>query len=290
MSKKNKSQKTIEMEQGLFRQETNRNHFSALVFKKHYKYLTDEEKKAIDGYIIDWYKPKWKTVTYNGQELDNYKVSNVGTVINLKTNRILNGGKSEFGYIKVSIIMPDGKVKSPKVHRLVAEAFIPNPENKREVNHIIPVKDFNWVGNLEWASSAENKYHARRHGLYKNASYNRVGQDRPGTRYSDETVRKVCKLLEEGKQPTEIALLLGVPKSLPGCIKYTGKWSHIAKDYNIPKPTKNIKIYPTWLVSDIKKMLEDGMSNRMIIDMYEPSGYKVTNSYLNRLRGMIIRE
>ena len=290
MSKKNKSQKTIEMEQGLFRQETNRNHFSALVFKKHYKYLTDEEKKAIDGYIIDWYKPKWKTVTYNGQELDNYKVSNVGTVINLKTNRILNGGKSEFGYIKVSIIMPDGKVKSPKVHRLVAEAFIPNPENKREVNHIIPVKDFNWVGNLEWASSAENKYHARRHGLYKNASYNRVGQDRPGTRYSDETVRKVCKLLEEGKQPTEIALLLGVPKSLPGCIKYTGKWSHIAKDYNIPKPTKNIKIYPTWLVSDIKKMLEDGMSNQMILDMYEPSGYKVTNSYLNRLRGMIIRE
>ena len=290
MSKKNKSQKTIEMEQGLFRQETDRNHFSALVFKKHYKYLTDEEKNAIDGYIIDWYKPKWKTVTYNGQELDNYKVSNVGTVINLKTNRILNGRKNEFGYIKVSIIMPDGKVKSPKVHRLVASAFIPNPENKREVNHIIPVKDFNWVGNLEWASSAENKYHARRHGLYKNASYNRVGQDRPGTRYSDETVRKVCKLLEEGKQPTEIALLLGVPKSLPGCIKYTGKWSHIAKDYNIPKPTKNIKIYPTWLVSDIKKMLEDGMSNRMILDMYEPSGYKVTNSYLNRLRGMIIRE
>ena len=290
MSKKNKSQKTIEMEQDLFRQETDRNHFSSLVFKKHYKYLTDEEKKAIDGYIIDWYKPKWKTVTYNGQELDNYKVSNVGTVINLKTNRILNGGKSEFGYIKVSIIMPDGKVKSPKVHRLVAEAFIPNPENKREVNHIIPVKDFNWVGNLEWASSAENKYHARRHGLYKNASYNRVDQDRPGTRYSDETVRKVCKLLEEGKQPTEIALLLGVPKSLPGCIKYTGKWSHIAKDYNIPKPTKNIKIYPTWLISDIKKMLEDGMSNQMILDMYEPSGYKVTNSYLNRLRGMIIRE
>ena len=290
MSKKNKSQKTIEMEQDLFRQETDRNHFSSLVFKKHYKYLTDEEKKAIDGYIIDWYKPKWKTVTYNGQELDNYKVSNVGTVINLKTNRILNGGKSEFGYIKVSIIMPDGKVKSPKVHRLVAEAFIPNPENKREVNHIIPVKDFNWVGNLEWASSAENKYHARRHGLYKNASYNRVDQDRPGTRYSDETVRKVCKLLEEGKQPTEIALLLGVPKSLPGCIKYTGKWSHIAKDYNIPKPTKNIKIYPAWLISDIKKMLEDGMSNQMILDMYEPSGYKVTNSYLNRLRGMIIRE
>ena len=289
MSKKRKNQ-INEMDQALFRQETDRNHFSSLIFKKHYKYLTDEEKKAIDGYIVDWYKPKWRTVVYNGQEISDYKISNVGTVMNIKTNKILKGRKNEFGYIRVDIKMSNDHYKSAKIHRLVAMAFIPNPENKREVNHIIPVKDFNWVGNLEWASSAENKYHARRHGLYKNASYNRVGQDRPGTRYSDETVRKVCKLLEEGKQPTEIALLLGVPKSLPGCIKYTGKWSHIAKDYNIPKPTKNIKIYPTWLVSDIKKMLEDGMSNRMIIDMYEPSGYKVTNSYLNRLRGMIIRE
>lgn len=289
MSKKKKNQ-INEMDQALFRQETDRNHFSSLVFKKHYKYLTDEEKKAIDGYIIDWYKPKWRTVVYNGQEISDYKISNVGTVMNVKTNRILNGRKNEFGYIRVDIKISNGRYKSAKVHRLVAEAFIPNPENKREVNHIIPVKDFNWVGNLEWASSAENKYHARRHGLYKNASYNRVGQDRPGTRYSDETVRKVCKLLEEGKQPTEIALLLGVSKSLPGCIKYTGKWSHIAKDYNIPKPTKNIKVYPTWLVSDIKKMLEDGMSNRMIIDMYEPSGYEITNSFLNKLRGVIIRE
>ena len=288
MSKKNKSQKTIEMKQGLFRQETDRNHFSSLVFKKHYKYLTDEEKKAIDAYIIHWYKPKWKPVIIDCIVTD-YKVSNIGTVLK-PDGKLLNTWKNDHGYVYVRIKMPDGTWKSPKVHRLVASAFIPNPENKREVNHIIPVKGFNWVGNLEWVSSAENKYHARRHGLYKNASYNRVGQDRPGTRYSDETVRKVCKLLEEGKQPTEIALLLGVPKSLPGCIKYTGKWSHIAKDYNIPKPTKNIKIYPTWLVSDIKKMLEDGMSNRMIIDMYEPSGYKVTNSYLNRLRGMIIRE
>lgn len=290
MSKKNKTKKNIEMEQALFRQETDRNHFSSLVFKKHYKYLTDEEKKAIDGYIVDWYKPKWETVIYNGQDVDNYEVSNIGTVMNLNSNKLLKIRKNEFGYSCVSIRMPDGKAKIAKVHRLVAMAFIPNPENKREVNHIIPVKDFNWVGNLEWASSAENKYHARRHGLYKDASYNRVGQDRPGTRYSDETVRKVCKLLEEGKQPTEIALLLGVSKSLPGCIKYTGKWSHIAKDYNIPKPTKNIKIRPTWLVSDIKKMLEDGMSNRMILDMYEPSGYEITNSFLNKLRGVIIRE
>ena len=290
MSKKNKSKKAIEMEQDLLKQENDRNHFSSIVFKKHYIDLTDEEKKAIDGYIIDWYKPKWNTVIYNGQEVDDYEVSNIGTVMNINTNKLLTIRKNESGYSRVSIRMPDGKVKVAKVHRLVAIAFIPNPENKREVNHIIPVKDFNWVGNLEWATSVENKYHARKHGLYKNASYNRVGQDRPGTKYSDETVRKVCELLEEGKQPLEISMILGVPRTLPGCIKYTGKWSHIAKDYNIPKPTRSFRVYPSWLISDVKKMLEDGVSNRMIQEMYDLSGYKLSDGYLNKLRGMIIRE
>lgn len=289
MSKKNKSKKAIEMEQDLLKQENDRNHFSSVVFKKHYIDLTDEEKKAIDGYIVDWYKPKWKTVIYNGQEVPGYSVSNIGTVIN-PDGKLANQWKNDRGYVYVRIKMPNGKNKSAKVHRLVAMAFIPNPENKREVNHIIPVKDFNWVGNLEWTTSVENKYHARKHGLYKNASYNRVGQDRPGTKYSDETVRKVRKLLEEGKQPLEISMILGVPRNLPGCIKYTGKWSHIAKDYNIPKSTRSFRVYPTWLISDVKKMLEDGVSNRMIHEMYEPSGYKLSNSYLNKLRGMIARE
>lgn len=277
------------MEQDLLKQENDRNHFSSVVFKKHYIDLTDEEKKAIDGYIIDWYKPKWKTVIYNGQEVPDYRVSNIGTVIN-PDGKLANQWKNDRGYVYVRIKMPNGKNKSAKVHRLVAMAFIPNPENKREVNHIIPVKDFNWVGNLEWTTSVENKYHARKHGLYKNASYNRVGQDRPGTKYSDETVRKVCKLLEEGKQPLEISMMLGVDRNLPGCIKYTGKWSHIAKDYNIPKSARSFRVYPTWLISDVKKMLEDGVSNRMIHEMYEPSGYKLSNSYLNKLRGMIARE
>lgn len=289
MSKKNKSKKAIEMEQDLLKQENDRNHFSSVVFKKHYIDLTDEEKKAIDGYIVDWYKPKWKTVIYNGQEVPDYRVSNIGTVIN-PDGKLANQWKNDRGYAYVRIKMPNGKNKSAKVHRLVALAFIPNPENKREVNHIIPVKDFNWVGNLEWTTSVENKYHARKHGLYKNASYNRVGQDRPGTKYSDETVRKVCKLLEEGKQPLEISMMLGVHRNLPGCIKYTGKWSHIAKDYNIPKPTKSFRVYPSWLISDVKKMLEDGVSNRMIQEMYDLSGYKLSDGYLNKLRGMIIRE
>ena len=68
--------------------------------------------------------------------------------------------KNRYGYEYVHI-----EDKFIEVHRLVASAFIPNPENKPEVNHIDGNKFNNTVGNLEWVTSKENKRHAWDNGL-----------------------------------------------------------------------------------------------------------------------------
>ena len=89
-----------------------------------------------------------------------YQVSGTGEVRSLISNRILvkcNTGK----YLQVTLCK-DGKQKNFLVHRLVAEAFIPNPNNKPEVNHKSEVKTDNRVENLEWIWHKDNINHGTR--------------------------------------------------------------------------------------------------------------------------------
>jgi hypothetical protein len=87
----------------------------------------------------------------------------------IKKARILKQYKNDKGYLGVGLTI-DGKTKSFRVSRLVAMTFIPNPENKPQVNHINGIKDDNRVINLEWNTSGENVKHAWNNGLSKKQS------------------------------------------------------------------------------------------------------------------------
>lgn len=96
----------------------------------------------------------WKTVIGF-----NYEVSNKGFVRNLKNKYVLKPQIQKAGYAYVFLCSPNG-TKCKSIHRLVAEAFIPNIKNKEYINHIDGNKTNNDVKNLEWVTASENMYHA----------------------------------------------------------------------------------------------------------------------------------
>lgn len=108
-----------------------------------------------------------------------YEVSNKGRVRRLDfyadwdvSNRFIKGGLCSIcynkqGYSVVGFRNEEGKPRTHQVHRLVAYAFLPNPNNLPQINHIDGVKTNNCVENLEWCSSSHNIKHAYDTGLRK---------------------------------------------------------------------------------------------------------------------------
>lgn len=111
----------------------------------------------------------------------NYEISNLGNIKNTKTGQLLNPGISGNGYKQVSLKMKnDGKFKKHYVHRLVAQYWLDNPDNKREVNHINLDRTDNRVENLEWLTSSENQKHKFKNSDYKTSNRKVVQMDLDG--------------------------------------------------------------------------------------------------------------
>ena len=92
---------------------------------------------------------------------DGYAVTSDGKVYSKKTNKFIKPSIGSKGYFQVCLTV-DGKKRTVKVHRIVAETFIPNPAGKTQVNHIDGNKRNNCVENLEWCTNSENQIHSYR--------------------------------------------------------------------------------------------------------------------------------
>lgn len=161
-------------------------------------------------------KEVWKSIKgYEGA----YMISNTGKVMSLPRQGVKgNAPKIRMlsltidGYVKVRLIY-NGKDETHRVHRLVAEAFIDNPEGKETVNHIDGNKQNNNVLNLEWSNRSEQMVHA-----YKNNLKVPVHTNRKLTDEQAEAIRK--EYVRQSKEHGTVALAkkYGVNNSTIGMI------------------------------------------------------------------------
>lgn len=224
----------------------------------------------------------WKDVV--GYE-NHYSVSNTGIVKSKlrmveKENRerqFVNTSEKilkqaiKQGYSRVSL-SKKGKVKEFRVHRLVAIAFIPNPENKKEVNHINGIKNDNRVENLSWCTPAENIKHAWDKGLTKR-------------RFNSSDSKKVMKMsidgedLEEYPSVAEAMRLNGIKSTgIYKCCSGKGKlcggygWRFVDENKHIYKKDKRKHILKINFINNEKKFLK---SNEGVFSLTEKNNATV---------------
>lgn len=151
-----------------------------------------------------------------------YLISNKGRIKSKIRNKLIATRVHE-NYIDCSIKNSDGIKKNPRIHRLVAEAFIDNPMNFPVVNHKDGNKLNNDVSNLEWTDYAGNTQHAIKEGLF---GYRK-------DTLTENEVHRICSLLEKGYSIKEtMSEDTRFTRSRVEKIRQRNRWLHISKDYN----------------------------------------------------------
>jgi hypothetical protein len=175
----------------------------------------------------------WKDVKgYEGV----YKISNFGRIRSLDRIVVQKDGREVpykgkiripslcvHGYFKISI-QTKGFRKFVGVHRLVAKAFIPNPENLPFVNHKNGVKTDNRLENLEWCTASYNTQHAYDLGI----TYAPKGENHPKSKLTDNDILFISELYKtKSFTQKEIGVIFNVNHSLISRVVRNKRWKHV---------------------------------------------------------------
>lgn len=144
-----------------------------------------------------------------------YEVNEKGEVRNVKSKKPVNGYLEKNGYIRMKFENKClGGVVRTSAHRLVAEAFIPNPDNLPEVNHIDSNRANNHVSNLEWVTHSGNMKHAYHKGINQEPLRNHSEETRKAITNGETEFESISKaaewLAEKGLSKNKISAIAGI--------------------------------------------------------------------------------
>lgn len=154
---------------------------------------------------------------------EEYQISEVGEIYSKRRNVMLKVWKASNKYPRVTL-SKNGIEKTFCIHKLVALAFIPNPENKRTVNHKDGNKLNNHVDNLEWATISENMIHAVSTGLCKPHDFGK-GENHDSAKLNNVDIAMIRVLLNHDFTQKQIAKRFGVHSTHISAIKLNKTWT-----------------------------------------------------------------
>ena len=149
-----------------------------------------------------------------------YQASALGRIRSLRSLKIIKPCNASRGYVLVTLYF-DGGRKSVNVHRLIAAAFLPNPDNLPSVNHKDLDKKNNVSSNLEWVTAKENSLHASARGAMA------VGARNWNTKLSTDQVLQIRSMLKAGHTKTFIGEVHGVHRTTVLNIAKGKVWRHV---------------------------------------------------------------
>lgn len=185
-----------------------------------------------------------------------------GDIKNLKTGNIRKVATSNSGYHFIA-----NRFGIFYVHRIVADAFIPNPDNLPWVNHKNGIKTDNRVENLEWCTRSQNAKHAHSLGLL--SSNGKCGEESNLSVYTEEKIIAICDDLQNGMRNVDAAKKHSVSASYIKDIKAQRTWKHITSKYTFEKKAYLLSESTVrWICNKIK----EGKQNK---EIFELSGGKI---------------
>lgn len=172
---------------------------------------------------------EWRSIAgYEGL----YEVSSLGRVRSLGRKIIRSNGfpqtfhpaikhpaKEGYGYLQAKLTDANGEGRLIKVHRLVATAFLPNPDGLETVNHKDFNKENNSVENLEWSSRKQNMQHAAKYGRMCG-----FGNEKYGSKVTPEDAISIRLMVRSGQTAKSVAMLYGLSSSYVSAIGRGERW------------------------------------------------------------------